>query len=85
MSIKFIADVMLGKLAKWLRILGIDTLYSSSFDDKEIIFLAVNESRIVLTRDNRLQKDLGNKKSVLIKSDNLFEQLSQVIDTFNLK
>jgi len=39
----FIADVMLGTLAKWLRILGFDTLYFKNIDDSELIKIAKQE------------------------------------------
>lgn len=85
MTYKFIADVMLGKFAKWLRILGFDTLYRSDFTDNEIIFIAASQKRIVLTRDRDLQKSLGEKKSILIKSCIAYEQILQVIEELHLK
>jgi len=51
---KFIADAMLGKLSRWLRILGYDTLYSKDFEDWQIIKIAKNDSRIILTMDRGL-------------------------------
>lgn len=50
----FIVDAMLGKLAKYLRILGYDTLYSRSIKDNEIITICVNTNRIIVTRDRAL-------------------------------
>ncbi len=47
---------MLGKLARWLRLLGHNVVYSSRFDDKELIDIAKNEKRILLTRDFELYK-----------------------------
>ena len=51
---KFIADGMLGKLTRWLRILGQDVKYSTQFDDAELIAVAEEEHRILLTRDSEL-------------------------------
>ncbi|MET4694381.1 Mut7-C RNAse domain-containing protein [Endozoicomonas lisbonensis] len=48
---RFIADVHLGKLTRYLRILGLDTLYRNDFEDEEIVEIALKESRIILTRD----------------------------------
>ncbi len=46
---QFIADVMLGKLARWLRILGFDTWYSNKYEDDELIELGEKTCRILLT------------------------------------
>jgi len=51
---KFLADGMLGKLTHWLRLLGYDVAYSTESDDNELIALAKNENRILLTRDFEL-------------------------------
>lgn len=51
---KFIVDAMLGKLATWLRILGYDTYYDKNIEDWKIIKIAIEEKRIILTRDRGL-------------------------------
>ncbi len=51
---KFIADGMLGKLTRWLRMLGQDVQYSNKLDDAELIVMAKKEHRILLTRDVEL-------------------------------
>jgi len=48
---KFIFDVHLGKLARYLRLFGFDTLYRNDLEDPEIIGISLNENRIILTRD----------------------------------
>ncbi|MCW4044608.1 MAG: Mut7-C RNAse domain-containing protein [Candidatus Bathyarchaeota archaeon] len=48
---KFLADGMLGKLTRWLRMLGHDVKYSSKLDDDELMTVAKKERRILLTRD----------------------------------
>ena len=53
---KFIADGMLGKLTRWLRMLGQDVQYSNKLDDAELIAIAKKERRILLTRDMELYK-----------------------------
>jgi len=60
-DLKFLADGMLGKLARWLRILGHDVTYFRSADDKNLIKLAKSESRILLTRDQELAQQANNK------------------------
>jgi len=82
-TMKFLADCMVGKLARWLRILGFDVAYSTRSDDQGLIELAVKEQRILLTRDRELAKrTLG--KSLLIESERWEEQLKQVLERFNL-
>ncbi|MEM2911017.1 MAG: Mut7-C RNAse domain-containing protein [Candidatus Bathyarchaeia archaeon] len=51
---KFIADGMLGKLTRWLRMLGHNVKYSNKLDDSQLISIAKKERRILLTRDLEL-------------------------------
>ncbi|MEJ2781578.1 Mut7-C RNAse domain-containing protein [Stygiolobus sp. CP850M] len=51
---KFVVDAMLGKLARWLRILGYDTAYNNNFVDWKILKIASDENRIIITRDRGL-------------------------------
>jgi uncharacterized protein with PIN domain len=53
---KFIVDAMLGKLAKWLRILGYDVLYSNKYSDWQILRRAEKEGRVIVTRDKTLYR-----------------------------
>jgi uncharacterized protein len=82
---KFICDDNLGKLAKWLRTLGCDTLFSQTISDKELISVALSEDRIILTRDTKLVQLKSVTKYLLIESDKPLEQLKQVKEKFNLK
>jgi uncharacterized protein with PIN domain len=81
---KFIADSMLGRLARWLRLIGYDTLYYPHIEDSLILRIAREENRILLTRDTRLVKVRGLKDYLLLKENDPFEQLKNVILTFNL-
>lgn len=81
---KFLADHMLGSLARWLRFLGLDTAYPDVTPDKELVALANSEKRVLLTRDKDLAEVMGIK-TLYIQSINLDEQLTQVVTTFNLK
>jgi uncharacterized protein with PIN domain len=83
--VKFIADVMVGKLARWLRILGLDVVYSNKSADDEIIQIAETENRVILTRDSGLTRRRTRAQSLLVASDNYRDQLRQVIDEFGLK
>jgi uncharacterized protein len=79
---KFIADVMVGKLARYLRMAGHDVLYENDATDDMIIKIASKTGRIVLTRDSLMltRRDFKNGaiKYLHIKDDNLKNQLEQV-------
>jgi uncharacterized protein with PIN domain len=80
---RFVADHMLGSLARWLRFLGFDTAYPDVLSDRELAEIAARENRILLTRDKELAKTVGD--SVLyIKSTETDEQLNQVIMEYDL-
>ena len=74
---RLLADAMLGRLAKWLRILGYDTAYLSDTDDFALMRLARAQDRLILTRDRALAARRG-VRALLVKSETLDEQLRQV-------
>jgi uncharacterized protein with PIN domain len=82
---KFIADVMLGRLAKRLRLLGLDVLYDRTLDDNEIIRLSLEQERIILTRDKALGYRPLAANHLLIKSNLTQEQVEQVLSFFPLE
>lgn len=84
-AIRFILDVHLGRLAKYLRLCGFDTLFSTFFDDREIIETARSEKRVILTRDRLLLKSAGEAQGYLVKSQYHDEQLREVFERFELK
>jgi uncharacterized protein len=71
---------MLGTLAKWLRVLGYDTVYDNRIADEEIVRRCLEEDRVALTRDRRLVKRRLLRRSLLLESDQLDQQLRQVLD-----
>jgi len=79
---KFIADNMLGSLAKWLRMIGYDTVYGKDGDDAAIAATARAEGRFVLTRDKELAKEPG---ALYLEDDLLDAQLGAVKEKFGLK
>jgi uncharacterized protein with PIN domain len=74
----FVADVMLGRLARWLRIAGFDVLYSNRFTDDELVALSQLEGRILLSRDTRLLVRKAVRRFIFLESENLQSQLRQV-------
>ncbi len=77
---KFVVDAMLGNLARWLRMLGYDTLYSRSAEDWRILRVAEKSSRVIVTRDVGLYRKARKKglKVVLISTDNISKMLAQL-------
>ena len=82
---KFVVDVMLGKLAKWLRIMGFDAAYGNRAADRELLQTARRERRVLLTRDRRLFQSAKNVRGLLIESEDWRRQLAQVLDAFGLR
>jgi uncharacterized protein with PIN domain len=80
---RFLADVMLGKLAKWLRLLGYDTLYSTNADDMDLVRVALAQGRILLTRDVELTHRRG-VNTLLIRNELIREQLREVLRLLDL-
>jgi len=80
----FILDVHLGKLAKKLRLLGFDTIYSNTYSDMEIVQRALDENRIILTRDRGLLKIKNVIHGYWIRSQNPDIQIEEIIKGFNL-
>lgn len=81
---KFIADEMLGRLAKWLRIFGYDTLYLKDVRDSKLLRLSLSENRILLTRDTLLIKRKGVRDFLFISHDHPLNQIKQVVRDLGL-
>lgn len=88
MQIKFIADNNVGKLAKWLRIIGYDTLLFKEKNDNKMIEIALNEDRVILTKNSQIMKRRlvtnGELKAVHIKCDEPKVQLRETVKLLNL-
>jgi uncharacterized protein with PIN domain len=80
---KFIITEELGKLAKWLRILGYDSVYHDKKDTAGLVIQALRDERILITRSPALTKYKGIK-AVVVKSDHAEEQVEQVIRELKL-
>ncbi len=82
---KFISDVHLGILSKYLRFLGFDTLYSNDYSDQEIVAIANDEKRIILTKDRGILKRKLVEDGYLVRSVDSFEQLEEVLRVYALR
>jgi len=87
-SLKFIVDQNVGRLVKWLRIMGYDTIFFNGSNDSLMIATALAEGRVILTRDTQIMRrrvvTKGLLKAILIQSEYPQEQIRQVIETLNL-
>lgn len=82
---KLVADCMLGRLAKWLKILGFDVLYFSKADDRDLVDLARREGRVLLTRDTGLiERTARRPNRLFVRSDDWEDQVVQVLDELGL-
>lgn len=84
-SARFIVDVNLGKLAKLLRLLGFDSLYSNHFPDPVIVATAVADKRIIVTRDRRLLFAKQIEHGYWVRSTEAKQQTLEVLHQFELK
>jgi len=82
-EISFITTEELGKLAKWLRVLGYDCEYCSDKKESALVIKALRDKRVLLTRTERLKKFTGIK-TVVIKHDHVEDQIEQVIKELGL-
>jgi uncharacterized protein with PIN domain len=78
-----------GKLAKWLRMMGYDSLFFDGEDDSQMVRRALAEGRIILTRDTEIMKrrviNNGRLKAILIKSEEPERQMRQLMTALDLK
>lgn len=85
---KFIVDSNVGRLARWLRIAGFDTVFINDLDDNRLVRLALSEGRVLLTKDTQILKrrlvTSGRLKAILLEDDEVKAQLRQVVKALNL-
>jgi uncharacterized protein with PIN domain len=79
----FILDVNLGRLAKYLRAMGFDTLYRNDFSDAEIVEISNNENRIILTRDKGLLMRNSVQRGYWVRNTGVKDQVFEIIRKFD--
>lgn len=84
---KFVADSMLGKLTRWLRMLGHDVKYAADLNDEKLIRIAEYQKRILLTRDVELQRFAASRRleAFLVQGETETERLASLSKQFHLK
>ena len=83
-DLRFLADSMLGRLARWLRILGFDCAYEADVSDEALVRRAVAEGRTILTRDRALPDEWRVAGIHLVRSEGAHEQIVEVLSHFGL-
>jgi uncharacterized protein with PIN domain len=81
---RFVVDVHLGKLVRYLRMAGFDCLYDASFTDEAIIRISLDERRIILTRDKGILKNGKVTHGLYVWSDDPGEQFREIIARLHL-
>jgi uncharacterized protein len=81
-EIRFAAEMTLGKLSKWLRILGFDTVYAENVTGEELIDTV--KDRILLTRTKRIRNMKTTKERIFITSNQPLEQLREVVSALGI-
>jgi uncharacterized protein with PIN domain len=81
---RFVLDTHLGRLARYLRMLGFDVDYETSRDDKELSRVSHNEERILLTRDCGLLKRSEVVHGYFVRATEPEQQVPEVLKRFNL-
>jgi len=82
MEMKFIVDTMLGKLGRWMLLLGYDVVYYRGRTDQEMLEIAEREDRIIVTRDTHLAEEHPRSHIFLIRTIHFWEQLQCVMGAF---
>ncbi|HEX8248675.1 MAG TPA: Mut7-C RNAse domain-containing protein [Pyrinomonadaceae bacterium] len=84
-EIKFFADVMTARVVRWLRAIGIDTVWEDAISDRDLVKRAIEEKRFILTLDKPLMEEWRVDNVLLLQSENPPEQFQQIIEHFDIK
>lgn len=84
-EVKFFADVNVARLVRWLRAVGLDTIWEDAIADADLVRRAIREKRFVLTLDKKLKTEWLADNVLLLESDKPLEQFAQVVRHFDLK
>ena len=82
---RFVADAHLGGLARYLRMLGFDTLYESAAQDRELVSISVGERRVLLTRDRELLMHRELTHGIFVHGERPRSQVRYVLDRLQLR
>ncbi len=83
-EVRFMVDAMLGRLARWLRLMGCDAAFEAEIADADLVRRAIGENRVILTRDRRLLEEWSIPHALVLESESLRDQLAEVARDFDL-
>ena len=85
---RFLVDINVARLARWLRAMGYDALILPDADDGELVRVALHQGRVLLTKDSRLMErrviTTGQVRAFLVQEDDVKEQLRRVACEYGL-
>jgi uncharacterized protein with PIN domain len=81
---KFVCDDHMGKLARYLRVAGYDTVFDNAMDNNRLIQISLDDKRYILTRDRRLIERRLVRYYLLLESERWQDQIKVVADHFGL-
>ncbi|MGE5353635.1 MAG: Mut7-C RNAse domain-containing protein [Acidobacteriota bacterium] len=82
---KFVLDVHLGKLARYMRMLGLDTLYDNNYTKDDLVNISIEKRRTILTRDRNILKRNDVTHGYWVRSEDAIKQAREVIERFHLE
>ncbi|MDQ3800030.1 MAG: Mut7-C RNAse domain-containing protein [Acidobacteriota bacterium] len=84
-EIKFFADVMTARVVRWLRAIGIDTIWEDAIADRDLVRRAIEEKRFILTLDKPLVEEWRVDNVLLLRSEIPLEQFQEIIEHFEIE
>jgi uncharacterized protein len=84
-EIKFFADVNVASVVRWLRALGLDTLWEDAISDDDLIRRAIEERRFVLTLDKRIPEEFRADHVFLLSTNEPLTQFAEIVSHFDLR
>ncbi len=82
---KFIADIHLGDIVKYMRALGFDVCFDPSLSTRKIIEISKKKSRIILTKSRQLLKFKEVTHAIFIRPGTTAEQIKRILDYLDIK
>lgn len=82
---KFIADINLADIVKYMRALGFDVCFASSLSARKIVEVSKRENRIILTKSRKLLKFKEVTHAILIRPETTEQQIKRIIDFLDIK